>query len=811
MPDPPVGTYRVQLRAEFGFAAAASLVRYLDGLGISHLYGSPVMQAAVGSTHGYDVVDVAEVSAELGGSQAFDAMVAALREAGLGLLLDIVPNHMAAVPENGWWWDVLRRGPGSQFAGYFDIDWEPPDADLRGRVLLPVLGEPLEAVLEHGRLRIERRGSEWELRYFDKRFPLAQGPPDSGPDMASSGKRMQQILERQHYRLEYWRTALPRLNYRRFFDISSLIGLRVEEPAVFDDVHRLVLRWLGEGKLQGLRIDHIDGLRDPLGYLQKLRQRAGDIWILVEKILQPGEPLAADWPVHGTTGYDFMNLALGLFVDGGKEVAFSDLYREFAPEATASYEDTVEATRRLALESLFTAELRRLESTLCGIEQVGAARLDKSVAEAALRELLVSFPVYRTYAGSGRATTPHDRAVVAHAVDAAGRRRPELKFALGRLGDVLCDGGEEESDFVARFQQLSGPLMAKAEEDTAFYRYNRLLCLNEVGGAPSRFGVGAAEFHQHNHEVQAARPLTMLATSTHDTKRGEDVRARLALLSEIPERWRALVFRWSAHNVRHRTNGVPDRNTEYLLYQTLVGAHPLTLERARAYSQKAAREAKLQTSWLDPNLEYEQALDRFVEGLFSDGEFQDELRAFVDQIKLAGFVNGLAFKLLALTSPGVPDCYQGSELWDLSLVDPDNRRPVDYALRERLLATIDQLSPEQIWTRADEGLPKLLLVTRSLQLRRRRPDCFDGRGDYRPLYARGAKAGHVIAFLRGRSVTVVVPRLVLGLEGRWMDTQIALGDGRWRNLLDDSDGLSGRVALAELLGRFPVALLERQD
>ncbi|MCT2583799.1 malto-oligosyltrehalose synthase [Actinophytocola sp. S1-96] len=739
----PSSTYRVQVRPTFDLDATASLVTYLHRLGVGAVYTSPLLAAAPGSTHGYDVVDPTRANPELGGESARRGLVTAAREHGLGLVVDLVPNHMSVeVPAaNPWWWDVLTHGPESAFAGYFDIDWS------RGPILLPVLGD--EGALE---LRDDR------LAYYEHEFPITPGTGDGTPA---------EVHERQHYRLVHWRRGNAELTYRRFFDITSLAAVRVEDPAVFDATHAEVLRWVRAGEVDGLRIDHPDGLADPGGYFARLRD-AADCWLVVEKILAPGEELPASWPVHGTTGYDALRQVCGVFVDPSGEPALTELAAapDFAVEEARS--------RRMITDRSLVAELRRI------------AALAPDVPEDAVAELMVAFPVYRSYLPEGLA---HWTA----AVDTARARRPDLADALTRLDRAVRD--DPDGELATRVQQTSGMVVAKGDEDTAFYRYPRLTALNEVGGDPTRFGVTPAEFHAGAAAREAGWPAGMTALSTHDTKRSEDVRARLAVLAEVPHEFAAAVRRWSA---RHPL-GEP--TLELLAWQSLVGAWPITADRLAAYLDKAAKEAKLRTSWVDHDEPFEAAVAAWPAEVMADTTTRADLEAFVARVAGPGWSNALGQKLLHLTGPGVPDVYQGTELFDLSLVDPDNRRPVDFAARDALLTRLeDGWLPETV---DDTGAVKLHVVRTALRLRRDRPDLFTG---YRPLRADGPAADHALAFARS-GVVAVATRLPVTLSRTgWRDTVLALPPGRW------TDHLTRRpvppvVPLADLLDRYPVALL----
>ncbi len=845
---------------------------YLARLGVSHLYCSPYLQARPGSRHGYDVVDHRSLNEDLGGEAAHARFCSALKEQGLGQVLDHVPNHMAINDRrNRWWWDVLENGHSSRYASYFDVFWDPPERKLRGLILLPVLGDHYARALESGQLQLVRRGWRLNVAYLEQEFPLdpqtyalvlpepltglgaelaalpevTPGDQDGArhrhrlatallrqleqPDLAllvdqrlvqvnADAEAVDALLCRQHYRLARWQVAAHELSYRRFFDVSELAAMRVEDPEVFEQTHRLVIDWINAGVLDGLRIDHPDGLRDPKGYFQKLSAQAPSAWVVAEKILGTSEQLPEDWPVAGTTGYDFLNLALGLFIDPHGETGLSDAFQEFTG-LSEPYAEVVYNRKRQVLEQLLGSDLNRLLVHFERVRETDRRYRDYTSHElrACLTELIACLPVYRTYVRPGTAEppSPADRAVIEAAVGAVRRRRPELApELLGFLGRLILKEeplSEDAVELIARFQQTSSPVTAKGVEDTSFYVYNRLIGLNEVGGDPGRFGVSPAAFHAACVHRAERWPAAMLSTSTHDTKRSEDVRARLALLSELPLPWSAAAARWSELNERQRSPDGPDRSAEYLLYQTLVGAWPLGPDRAVEYMIKAAREAKAETSWIQNNHAYEAALERFVRGILADQKFVTDLTGFVQPLIAPGRVNSLAQKLLCLTAPGVPDCYQGCELWDLSLVDPDNRRPVDFTRRARLLAELDAMGDGAagVWSEGqDSGLPKLLVVTRALRLRERRPEIFTA--GYEPVTVAGPQADHVIAFKRGEGAVTVVPRLVCGLAGEWgAATAADLPEGRWRNLFSAAEHGGGPVALAELLGRFPVALLER--
>ncbi|SDI20707.1 maltooligosyl trehalose synthase [Actinokineospora alba] len=748
----PTSTYRVQVRPGFDLDATAELVPYLERLGVGAVYTSPLLAAAPGSTHGYDVVDPTMANPELGGEAARLRLVAAARAAGLGIVLDLVPNHMSVeVPSaNPWWWDVLENGPESRYATWFDIDF------AAGPILLPVLGDDPVLELRDGR-----------LAYHEHEFPIAPG---------TAAGSVAEVHERQHYRLVDWRRGNAELTYRRFFDVTSLAAVRVELPEVFDGTHAEVLRWVAAGEVDGLRIDHPDGLADPGGYLRTLRERT-DCWLVVEKILAAGESLPVSWPVHGTTGYDTLREVCGVFVDAAGEEPLTELAAKFGG---IDFHAEEERCRRLITSRSLVAEMRRI------------AALAPGVPAEAVAELMVAFPVYRSYLpeGSGHWTA---------AVERARAVRPDLASAIDVLDRTVR--ADPDGELATRIQQTSGMVVAKGDEDTAFYRYPRLTGLNEVGGAPDRFGVSVAEFHAGAAAREAGWPAGMTALSTHDTKRSEDVRARLAVLAELAGEFAEVVHRWSARC------GLPEPTLELLAWQSLVGAWPIAPQRLSAYLDKAAKEAKVRTSWVEHDDEFEAAVRAWPAAVAA--ELGSEAAEFVERIRLPGWSNALGQKLVQLAGPGVPDVYQGTELFDLSLVDPDNRRPVDFAERTRLL---DRLESGWLPPVDDTGAAKLHVVRTVLRLRRSRPELFSG---YRPLYADGPAATHALAFTRRPDLVAVATRLpvTLAREGGWRDTVLALpaGTGRWTDLLTAREVPDSVAPLGDLLSTYPVALLHRED
>ncbi|CAN5300229.1 malto-oligosyltrehalose synthase [soil metagenome] len=901
----PLSTYRLQLNADFDFDEAAAVVDYLADLGVSHLYLSPVLQAAPGSTHGYDVVDPSRPSDDLGGADGYARLTAAIAGVGLKQVLDIVPNHMAITgAENSWWWDVLENGPSSLWANHFDVTWDPPEAKLRNTLLMPILGDHYGRVLDRGEITVVRDGPVFTIRYFDHRLPvsprtletvLAPAAAATGDDdlafigtayrrlpaatrtdpasmvarkrdagvlreqlrrllaeRPSLGKAVDEslaalnanvdaldaFLDIQNHRIAFWRTAGRELDYRRFFDIDTLVGLRVEDPEVFADTHAQILAWVRDGVVDGLRVDHPDGLRDPESYARRLSEVTGGIWTVVEKILEHGEQLPESWPVAGTTGYDRLNAIGGLFIDPAGEESLTSSYGELTGAST-DFVAVQRGAKQWAVRELLAADVNRLSDLLASLCEGRRHQRDRTRHELhdALEELLAAFSVYRTYVqAEAGVVRPSDIYYVEAACTTVAQRRPDIDpDLLAFFADLLLlrlpTPTAAEQEWVMRFQQLTGPAMAKGVEDTTFYRYTRLLALNEVGGDPGRYGVSVEEFHQVNAAAHQQWPDTMTTLSTHDTKRSADVRARLSLLSEIPQEWAAACAHGMSDSAAHWLGGDPDRHTQHLLFQTLVGAWPLSPARATEYLAKATKEAKQHTTWTEPNQAYDQARDAYVAGVLADRALIAAIEGFVAVLVEPGRINALGQALLQLNVPGVPETYQGTELWDLSLVDPDNRRPVDFALRRRLLADVGGLAPADLLACADEGLPKLRVVREALHLRRRRPELFGAGlpGTYVPLAFTGSAAGHGVGFTRGGAVAVVVPRLVLRLclsdaptrlvdprgvlaSGRqsadWGDTTVSLPTGSWTDLLTGSSWAGGDRLVADLLGSFPVALLE---
>jgi (1->4)-alpha-D-glucan 1-alpha-D-glucosylmutase len=950
----PRATYRLQLNHKFTFAQAKAIVPYLSALGISHCYISPCLKARPGSTHGYDIVDHNSLNPEIGSPKDFDSFVSALHEHEMGLILDIVPNHMGVMgSDNAWWLDVLENGEASTYAGFFDIDWHPLKDELQSKVLVPVLHDHYGAVLESGELKLvfhPERG-EFEISYRTHRFPVnprvyprilqqAAGAltaklgeqnldllefqslitafghlparqevskdrmvernrdkeinkrrlaevcaraPEIGialkevvdsingtPADPASFDELHELIKVQAFRLANWRVAADDINYRRFFDTNDLAALRMENETVFEATHRLILKFVADGKVDGLRIDHPDGLYDPAEYFERLRHSiAGAVnnpenrsrYVVIEKILTGAERLPAQWPVCGTTGYDFAKLVNDLFVDPATETRFERIYRNFTGDKV-NFDDLAYRSRKLITRVALASELNVLADHLARIALSKRHTCDftlNSLREA-LAEVVANFPVYRTYV-SPKGVSETDARYVRIAIDSAKWRSPAADTSVfDFIREVLLTRIAEGHDaayqnavtaFAMKFQQFTSPVMAKGLEDTAFYRYHRLVSLNDVGGDPRRFGVMTAEFHLANQERLRDWPHTMLNTSSHDSKRSEDVRARINVLSEMPGPWRLRVRDWKRFNRSHRSlvdgKPAPSPNEEYLLYQTLVGAWPSEpfsgsndqkafSERIENYMLKAIRESKQHTSWINQNTAYENAVLSFVKALLNPtarNRFVSDFVPFQRLVARVGLWNSLSQTLLKLTSPGVPDIYQGNDLWDFSLVDPDNRRPVDYSHRQQLFESIrkwsgaaDPTSVIRLLETPEDGRLKMYLIWKTLCLRKQWPDVFR-HGEYLPLMVQGAKAGHIVAFVRKddrASVLVVVPRLVANLlagsnlppigSQTWGDTHILVPSigtfKKYQNAFTgevmDLPKAEAKIAVSELLAHFPVAL-----
>jgi (1->4)-alpha-D-glucan 1-alpha-D-glucosylmutase len=911
----PQSTARLQFYSGFTMDDAIGIIPYLAALGISHLYASPILKARPGSTACYDIVDHNEINPELGGEPALRRMVAALRDCGMGLIIDIVPNHMGVGgADNAWWLDVLEWGRASQYAEYFDIDWDPPDISLQGKLLAPFLGSAYGDALAAGELILhcDSLNGSMHIGYHEHKFPIsprstalvlhndpslnevshsfasasqmsnriaahegvqraktllaqvARQPEGKAAiqnvlgrfaaDSPEGQRRLHELLERQHYRLVWWRAATDEINWRRFFDINTLAGLRVELPRVFDATHRKILSLYAEGLIDGVRIDHIDGLADPRLYSRKLRRSMaaagekrppsapqGPPYIVVEKILAPRERLAPAWLTDGTTGYDFMDQVSGVLHDPSGEAALTWMWTSLTGRP-GDFADEEQAARRQILSDNLASELNANAAALHRIARRDLVTRDYTLTaiRRALTEILVHFPVYRIYASrAGRSET--DMQVIDRAV--AGARRT-FRAADRQLLDVvrrwLVDelprsiaAGPRRSErlrAMVRFQQLSAPTAAKSVEDTTFYRYGRLLSRNEVGSHPSQFSWSVAAFHAACAERQKRQPAAMLATATHDHKRGEDTRARLAVLSEIPDEWETAVNRWMRLNAIIKRENAPSAADEIMLYQTIVSAWPIGLQaddqsgieafrkRLAAWFEKSMREAKVSSEWAAPNEVYETASQDFLSSALDPSRsVLNELVSFSNRLDLPGVVNSLSQTLLRLTVPGVPDMYQGTEFWDQSLVDPDNRRPVDYPAR--IAALKRNATPVDLLGTWQTGEVKQAIIARCLQLRKAQPELF-AHGQYRKLEAEGPAAEHVLAFsrrLKERSVTVIVSRMTSkGLDGRpllpasfWEDTRITLPESGLHDILTGVTAKTGQVRVADLLSALPVALFAR--
>jgi (1->4)-alpha-D-glucan 1-alpha-D-glucosylmutase len=943
----PTATYRLQLNKTFSFRDAADIVPYLSALGISHVYVSPYLRARPGSMHGYDIIDHNTLNPEIGTPEDYEHFVGELHAHGMGQILDIVPNHMGVMgSDNAWWLDVLENGEASDYAEFFDIDWEPIKDELQGKVLVPVLGDQYGNVLESGELKLvfDREHGELSIFYHRHRFPIDPGeyprvltfqldrlqekiaashadflelqsiatafshlPGRSSltpeqraernrekevqkrrlaalvdrsqemreflnatvelfngtPNVPRSFDALHDLIKAQAYRLAQWRVAADDINYRRFFDINDLAALRMENEVVFDNTHRFVLELVGQGKIDGLRIDHPDGLYDPAKYFHRLRDRLSlemkaegrDFYVIAEKILSDNEQLRNDWPLQGTTGYEFANLVNGLFVDSSAAYKMQRTYESFCGRR-AEYKDLVYTCKHLILDVVLASELNVLANLLSRIALANRYTCDFTLnsLRLALAEIIANFPVYRTYV-SGRSVADADRAYVEQAVAAAARRSSAADLSVFEFihRALLVDVPGSEADnykraivrFAMKFQQVTSAAMAKGVEDTAFYRYNRLVSLNEVGGDPEKFGTSVEEFHRANQERLAVWPHSMLSSSTHDSKLSEDVRARINVLSEMPIAWRLAVRRWRGWNrdKKRLIDGAPapTRHDEYLLYQILVGVWPSEAlddaawsnfaQRLEQYMCKAAREAKDRTSWAKKNLEYDEALLAFTRALLrrtANNRFLSDLTQFQRRIACAGMFNSLSQTLLKLTAPGVPDIYQGNEVCHFSLVDPDNRRPVDYALRRKLLTQLasEVQSSDAVLNGAVDL--KLYLTWKTLVVGRNEAALFQ-HGNYVPLKVSGKQANHVVAFARqyeGRAAIVAAPRLCAALMGEdfdsvcraeiWDDTSVEIaesGAACYHNIFTGDcyplghEDARKSLPCAKIFRQFPVALL----
>ncbi|HET7437037.1 MAG TPA: malto-oligosyltrehalose synthase, partial [Thermoanaerobaculia bacterium] len=872
----PIATYRLQFNAGFTFKDARAIAAYLAQLGITDIYSSPIFRARKGSTHGYDIVDASMLNPELGSDDDFQSLHDELTKRKLGYLLDIVPNHMAASHENAWWMSVLENGPQSRFLHYFDIDWRDD------KVLLPILGRPYGEALEEKELQLGFDAEGFFIGYFDKRLPVAphsyvivlrrcaDALPAEGVavevrdlvanDAVISNSRflkdtltrlsaessefqkaldgtlaqfnndpnaLDELLAAQWYRLAYWRIASETINYRRFFDVTDLVGLKMENPEVFEIRNRSVIDWVAEGKITGLRVDHIDGLLDPLAYLNKLQARLDEHYVVVEKILAHDEVLPPSFHCAGTTGYDFLDTANAAFIDPAGLASLTDFYRSFTG-ITQSFEDLCYERKKQVINDLFFGEMRALGSHVAALAVADRNARDFAPSEliAALIEITACMHVYRSYVREVP-IAGGDREWITRAITEARHRAAHLDKRLFHFlemvlllepPDYIAQERERWLEFVMRWQQFTGRVMAKGVEDTSFYNYNRLISLNEVGGEPGRSPEfdPVAELHARNERIARDWPHTMNATSTHDTKRSEDVRARIHVLSEIAGDWTRHVKRWSKLN---KHDGAPDANEELLIYQTLAGMWPLddaelasVPDRLRAYLEKAAREAKTHSSWLIPNVEHEKALQDFATGILEKDAFRASFTRFQKRVAFHGFLNALSQVVLKATSPGLPDFYQGTELWDFSLVDPDNRRPVDYDKRAALLRDVQTATPSVLLRNWSDGRVKLYVTHRTLLTRAAHADTFRD-GAYRAVTS---ESPNVIAYTRGDDILVAVPRLTtqlvkppqLPLAEVWRDHALDIG-GAWKNIYTGETVDGDRLALSDVFASFPVAVFER--
>ncbi len=921
----PVATYRIQFNPLFGFDRCREIVSYLRDLGISDIYASPIFRATSGSMHGYDVVDMNSLNPDLGSEEDFERLIRESREAGLGWIQDIVPNHMAFDGENLMLMDVLENGRHSEYFDFFDIEWDHVYESLSDRLLAPFLGRHYSEAIDEGEIRLKYGANGFFISYYalnlplkiesyanvlthrlaDLRAALGEDHPalikllgllyslKSLPELpeerlgrysqiqfikrilwelyssddvirkfvdsnvasfngeGGDGGYLDNLLSEQLFRLSFWKVASEELNYRRFFNINGLITLRVEDDRVFKSIHNLVFRLIKERIVSGLRIDHIDGLYDPTAYLKKLREKAEDLYIVVEKILDADEELPSLWAVQGTTGYDFLNILNGVFVDERNGRKFNRLYYGFTGFKT-SYDAILYEKKKLIIEKEMTGDVDNLAHLLKKISSRNRYGNDMTLygLKKAIIEILANFPVYRTYVRPGYYSDA-DRRYMSDAIRKARDMNPGLLYELSFIELFLLlesrDLPEGERDewihFVMRFQQLTGPLMAKGFEDTTLYVYNRLLSLNEVGGCPDRFGFSVTEFHEFNLRRSRRQPHSMNATATHDTKRGEDVRARINVLSEIPELWETTLKRWSKLSRKHKktTGGmvIPDKNDEYFLYQTLVGTYPCGFapeddfrERLKNYIVKAVREAKVHTAWIKPDIDYEENYLAFIDAILDpsdDNQFFKDFLEFQKKICFYGVINSLSQTLLKLTCPGCPDIYQGTELWDLTMVDPDNRRPVDYEKRRSLLDDLRKRKEtdmnglvHELMGSPEDGRIKLFLMMQVLATRNRYRHLFE-KGNYIPLETDGKWKANVIAFARELSplwIVVIAPRLVTSVvdEGNypigekvWQDTRVILpGDAprKWTEIITEQDlNRESVIPVAQAMKDFPCALL----
>lgn len=765
----PTSTYRLQITSDFTLQHAAEIVGYVRDLGVGAIYVSPLLKATDGSMHGYDVVDHSQIDPSRGGPDGFAQLAKASAEAGLALVVDIVPNHMgvADAAQNGIWWEFLRLGRESPAARWFDVDYEVAD----GKVLLPVLGDDFDPARQL-RLFVDDNADDprYELHYYQHRFPVAPGTYAGGDSAAT-------VHDRQHYRLVNYRRADTDQNYRRFFAVTALAGLRVEDPVVFDATHAEILRWVRDYGVTGIRVDHPDGLIDPGDYLETLARSAPDSWITVEKITEPGERLPTSWPVAGTTGYDALAEVNAVLFDPAAAPEMTRIYQD-ATGDKRDWEQHVADGKRFIATTILQAEIQRVARATPGVEY----------AVDALTELAIAFDVYRSYLPLGSER-------LARAARVAAVRRPELAQAIEALQPWLSDPSTEAC---ARFQQVTGAIMAKGVEDTAYYRYSRLIGLNEVGGDPGTFGLSLEDFHTAQRDRLQRAPYSMTTLSTHDTKRGEDVRARLAVLPEIAAEWAEAAARLAV------LAPIPNRAFGYLLWQTFAATGLIERARMHAYAEKAMREAADGTGWIDPDTDFERAVHKAVDAAYDDPTVRAIIEDFAARLNPYGWSNSLSQKLIQLTMPGVPDVYQGSELAEASLVDPDNRRPVDFTAQADALRTVSSgAAPPAL---DDSGLAKIWVTSRALRARRDLPELFR---TYLPMYADGPGRGHLVAFDRGGAITVAT-RLPVALGDGWGSSTLTLPAGQYVDAMTRRP-YDGTIRVADLLDHYPVALLLRRE
>jgi (1->4)-alpha-D-glucan 1-alpha-D-glucosylmutase len=861
-----IATYRLQLHAGFPLSAAQEILPYLAELGISHVYLSPCLQAVPGSPHGYDVADPTRISADLGGETEWSSFVACARSLGLKILLDIVPNHMSASQHNPWWDDVLTHGPFSKFAIFFDFRNPRTEPFL---IHLCFLARPYGVALDAGQLTLQIENGTPRIVHYEHSWPLspaswgtllsrdpaladgcfcelqrlqlllepsdldrsnyerhfrqaqrilvdanASGELQRAADRALNDKALfDAVLKKQFYMLHDWKLSGELSNYRRFFDIDTLIGVRAEIAGVVAATHSRIEEMIFKGEIDGVRVDYPDGLRDPLTYFKRLRELLPAGRIYVEKILENDERLNEEWPIDGTVGYDFLAKVNRLWMDDQRVDVLTATYSDFTGHSV-NFGKLVREKKRAMVESTFSDAHQQLASMALRIARDDWRWRDLSPRQLreALARLITALPIYRTYR-TAQSIRDEDKRILAEALQSARIGSPELDGATFDFLGVLFSKSplnDAEADFIAKWQQLTPAVMAKGVEDTTFYCFDRLVSCNEVGSQASLVGISADRFHEFCHYLSDRWPNSMLATSTHDNKRSEDVRARISILSEIPDRWSEALHLWSQLNAAAWQNRVPDRHAEYLLYQTLIGAWPIDRERCFQYMLKACREAKINTSWHEPNNGYEEKIRGFVNGVFETPEFIASLERFIEPLILPGRINSLAQTLIKMVAPGVPDFYQGTELWDLSLVDPDNRRPVDFRLRSELMRRARRLTTAEVLSEWDSGLPKLWMIDRILSLRRERIDDFAVQSRYQPLVAQGSHLGRLLAFRRGENLIAVVPRFTQALAGEWADTRLPLPGGAWRNCFTD-ELVQREASPVQLFRSFPVALLFRDS